>query len=344
MGFLMIDLDGHQLSSEEQDLLQHPAIAGVIYFKKNYQSPQQICELSAQIRELRPDNFLIAVDQEGGRVQRLTDPFTQLPSLGSIGELYEQDPEQAQAVCQAAAMVMACELQAVGIDFSFAPVVDLRHEHSRVIADRGFHANPAVVSKLALLYYYSLQQQGMAAVAKHFPGHGFLVADSHQELPSDQRDYATLFAHDMLPFTALIDAGVEAMMPAHIVFNQVDNLPVGFSEKWLQTILREQLGFQGAIISDDLHMQAACEYGDPVSRVRLAIQAGCDMSLLCHNRAGVYQILDNLGEHYSAASQQRLRRLQSSTHEFVAWHELRQNDTWQKNTAILASTLFGVKA
>jgi len=294
LGPVMLDLAGAELALEEREMLRHPAVGGVILFARNYEEPQQIARLTAAIRGLRNPPLVIAVDQEGGRVQRFRDGFTRLPPAGRFGLLHRRDPGRARAAARAAGWLMAAELNAVGVDFSFAPVLDLDRGISRVIGDRAFAAGAKPVCDLALAWTEGVHQAGMAAVGKHFPGHGGVAADSHAELPQDPRPLADIAGADLVPFERLIRHGLEAVMPAHVRYPQADPDPAGFSRFWLRRILREELGFQGVVFSDDLDMAAAAAAGDFAERAAAAREAGCDVLLICNNRPGALAVLASL--------------------------------------------------
>lgn len=326
LGPLMIDLESHTLSNEEQQLLQHPLVGGVILFSRNYQSPEQLTALTTEIHALRQPSLLIAVDQEGGRVQRFREGFVHLPASASLGKLYDSNHRQALKLAEQVGWLMAAELRAVGIDFSFAPVLDLGRGISTVIGDRAFHADPEVVAELAHAIMKGLRKAGMMAVAKHFPGHGFVTADSHLAVPIDERRLVDLQFEDLLPFERMIHYGLAAIMPAHVIYPQIDNQPAGFSTRWLQDILRKDLEFKGVIFSDDLSMAGAAVAGNPLARTQQALQAGCDMALICNDRAAVIQVIDNLGEYKSPVSQVRLMRLHGKT--ALDWKNLHADNRW----------------
>ncbi|KGD61289.1 Beta-hexosaminidase [Alcanivorax jadensis T9] len=289
---LMLDLEGLQVSDVEKDLLSHPGTGGLILFTRNYQDRQQLAELVRQIRAVRPE-ILIAVDQEGGRVQRFRDGFVRLPPMAALGRRYDQTPQLAMAEASLVGELMASELTELDIDLSFAPVLDLDYGTSTVIGDRSFHGDADAMIALAGAFIDGMSAAGMAATGKHFPGHGHVVADSHLELPVDPRPLAEIEAADLRPFVALAQK-LDGIMPAHVIYSAVENQTAGFSRYWLQTRLREQMGFRGVIFSDDLSMAGAHGVGGYAERARAALEAGCDMVLACNNRTGAEQVLDFL--------------------------------------------------
>ncbi|MBU1362029.1 MAG: beta-N-acetylhexosaminidase [Gammaproteobacteria bacterium] len=296
---LIIDVAGTYLNDADRRRLANPLVGGVIHFARNWQDRAQLCELNAEIKALRPD-MLICVDQEGGRVQRFkSDGFTRLPAMRSIGELWMSDPLRATRMATACGFVLGSELRACGVDLSFAPVLDLDHGASGVIGDRSFHRDPRVVALLAKSLMHGLLQAGMANCGKHFPGHGHVRADSHLEIPVDRRSLKAILSDDAQPYEWLLGP-LTAVMPAHIIFSKVDSRPAGFSRRWLQEILRGKLGFDGAIFSDDLNMEAARHIdGERVSylqAVLTALDAGCDLALLCNRSIGDEPVLDEVLE------------------------------------------------
>lgn len=292
----MLDVAGVELSPEDRERIAHPRVGGVILFTRNYESSSQLKALVASIRALRDPPPLIAVDHEGGRVQRFREGFTAVPPMRNLGQLWDRDVGAASGEAQRLGTVIAHELSAHGIDFSFTPVLDLDYGHSEVIGDRAFHRNANAVAHLASALCSGLRAGGIAAVAKHFPGHGFVAADSHHEMPRDPRSLAALEVDDLVPFAVLIREGVEAIMPAHVVYPAVDAHPAGFSRVWLTDILRRRLGFEGLIFSDDLSMAGASTAGGIPERARAALAAGCDMVLLCNDPKGQETLLESLGD------------------------------------------------
>lgn len=331
----MLDLSGPALTDAEREALRHPAAGGVILFSRNYESREQVAALVAEVHAVRTPPLLVAVDHEGGRVQRFREGFTRLPAAARFGELFDRDPRQALRLAEAAGWVMAAELRAVGVDFSFAPVLDLDRGVSRVIGDRAFHRRPEVVAQLARAFARGMQHAGMAAVGKHFPGHGSVAADSHDTLPVDPRAYADIQAEDLVAFERMIHSGLAAIMPAHVVFPAVDPRPAGFSRRWLKGVLRERLGFQGAVVSDDLSMAGAGVIADPVERARAALDAGCDLVLVCREPAGQPAVLAALVDHRDPVAQARLARLHGRGQP--CWEDLEASGEWRQATAAVAA-------
>lgn len=301
-GPVIVDVAGPELLAEDIVRLSHPLVGGVILFGRNFESRPQVAALCRQIRSLRRPPLLICVDHEGGRVQRFKEGFTAIPPMRELGKLWDRD---VLAACRRATEIgqtIGLELREVGVDLSFTPVLDLDHGPSGVIGDRSFHRDPRVVTLLAKSLNHGLLLSGMANCGKHFPGHGFAHADSHYELPVDERDLGTILADDGAPYGWLGDA-LSAVMPAHVIYPQVDPLPAGFSKKWLQTILRRRLRFTGMIFSDDLTMEAASVAGGIVERADAALGAGCDMVLVCNQPATADTLLGALkwkpGKHFA---------------------------------------------
>lgn len=308
LGPAMLDLASTEMTAEERALLTHPLVGGVILFTRNFASVAQVSRLTAEIHALRDPPLLIAVDHEGGRVQRFREGFTRLPAMRALGTLWDRDHEAAwQAAC-ATGYVLAAELRAVGVDLSFAPVLDLEYGFSTVIGDRAFHASPEAAAELAGALIDGLREAGMANVGKHFPGHGFVAADSHLAVPVDNRSFADIAANDLRPYR-LLGNKLAAVMPAHVIFDAVDARPAGFSPYWLKQVLRTDLGFDGAIFSDDLSMEGASLAGGIVDRANAALEAGCDMVLVCNAAEGARSLLQSWRPDISAGSACRLVRL-----------------------------------
>jgi len=335
LGSVMLDIEGTTLSVQDRQILKHPLVGGVILFSRNYQSIQQLTELTHEIHSLRSPPLLIAVDHEGGRVQRFRENFTQLPPCAVYGDLFDKNPDRACEIAEEAGWLLAVELRAVGIDLSFAPVLDVHHGVSKVIDNRAFHRNPDAITQLSNAMMQGMKRAGMAAVGKHFPGHGGVIEDSHHELPVDLRKFADLLLDDLVPFERLIHYGLPAIMTAHLKFPAFDDQPVSFSEKWLKKVLRGNLGFQGAIFSDDLSMGGATGVGSIVDRARAALQAGCDMILVCNDRPAAMEVLVHLGIWESPASQIRLLRLHGR--ERWDWQKLHHNADWQSAHHLISS-------
>jgi beta-N-acetylhexosaminidase len=325
----MIDIEGVELSQIDRDVLRHPLVGGVILFSRNYQSIEQVSQLSKAIHALRGEPLLIAVDHEGGRVQRFRDEFTCIPCMQSLGQAYQEDTQRGLEQAQQVAWLMAMELRQVGVDFSFAPVLDLDYGCSEVIGDRAFSADQGIVAQVAEAFQQGLQMAGMASVGKHFPGHGAVAPDSHVAIPVDERPLEEIMQHDVYPFKQLIQAGMKGIMPAHVIYQQVDALPAGFSEYWLKDVLRQQLAFQGAIFSDDLTMHGASVIGDYQQRAKQALMAGGDMALVCNNRTAVEQVIDGLsGMDISLDSVKRLIDMRPT--ERLVKGMLQQTEQWKR--------------
>ena len=290
-GPVMLGVEGTALTAADRERLAHPSTGGVILFTRNFESPAQLVALTAAVRTLREPPLLIAVDHEGGRVQRFRDGFTLIPPMRTLGEWWDRDLAGAAREAVRLGWTIATELRAGGIDFSFTPVLDLDYGASAVIGDRAFHRNPNAAAHLAAALHNGLRAGGMAAVGKHFPGHGHVTADSHVDVPIDDRPYAAIGADDLVPFAALVAHGVEGIMPAHVVYPAIDAVPAGYSHRWLQDILRGSLQFDGAIFSDDLGMAGAFAVGDIVARAEAATAAGCDIVLTSNDHAAADDLL-----------------------------------------------------
>ena len=328
LGPVLLDLKSTTLSDAEREMLRHPLVGGVIYFTRNFASPEQIAALTSEIHALRDPPLLVCVDHEGGRVQRFKTGFTRLPAVRKLGKVYDRDAKRARHLAETCGWVMAIELRAVGIDFSFAPVLDLDRGVSQVIGDRAFHTQPEAAADLAHSYMRGMHLAGMAATGKHFPGHGGCEADSHVDVPVDPRRYEDILIEDIVPFERMIHFGMEAIMPAHVIYQNVDAQPAGFSSFWLKEMLRVRLGFQGVIFSDDLNMEGARVAGGYVERARAALTAGCDMVLVCNNPQGAQQVLDGLGTHNDPVSHARLIRMHGRG--VVDRAQLQQQTQWHQ--------------
>lgn len=326
LGPLMLDLESTSLSDIEKTLLQRPVVGGLILFSRNYESPRQLLELTAAIREVRP-NLLIAVDQEGGRVQRLKAGFLELPALRLIGELYESNPEQGLKMAKVCGWAMAAEVVHHGIDFSFAPVLDLFTLGSEVIKERAFAADFETVSILAQAYVQGMNEAGMAATGKHFPGHGTVVADSHFELPVDSRSAETILQTDYQAFARSIDF-LGAIMPAHVKYPDLDDDCAGYSSFWIEQKLRGELGFEGVVFSDDLTMTAAHSAGSVCVRADLALAAGCDMVLVCNDAVGATEVADYLEAKKPISKRELSARLQTMSAQKKDLNDLYNSQRW----------------
>jgi beta-N-acetylhexosaminidase len=328
LGPVMCDLRGYTLEADECDMLCHPHVGGVILFTRNFESAEQIAALTSSIHELRQPRLLIAVDHEGGRVQRFREGFSRLPACALIGQCHTN--KEAESLALQAGWLMASELLAVGVDLSFAPVLDVGGKVSQVIGDRAFDINPERVAQLARVYMKGMKEAGMAAVGKHFPGHGSVAEDSHVAIPYDYRTYEDIQMKDLIPFERMIHAGLPALMPAHVIYPEVDKHPAGFSAIWLKHILRKQLEFQGTIFSDDLSMAGAEIMGGYPERAEAALEAGCDMVLACNNQEGAISILDNANIPSSIELHSRLIRMHGIFQNTLT--ELQQTDLWKQRS------------
>lgn len=335
LGPVMLDLRGQQLEDDERELLRHPLVGGVILFSRNYLDPDQMRNLCTEIHNLRRPPLLIGVDHEGGRVQRFHEYFTALPPCRCYGEQYDSNAEKGMHLSEQGGWVMAAELLAVGVDFSFAPVLDLDKGISAVIGNRAFHRHEDIAAILAKCFMRGMKQAGMSSVGKHFPGHGSVIQDSHVETPIDERRYEDIAMSDLLPFERLIQAGLPAVMPAHVVYPKVDDKPAGYSSTWLQRVLRRQLGFQGVIFSDDISMEGAGIAGDYSNRMRAALDAGCDMVLICNNQRAAINVLDELDTKPHPASQARFMRMHGHGSE-MSLTELQSSDRWKTTATMIA--------
>lgn len=328
-GAVMLDVAGLELTQTEREIINHPNTGAVILFARNYQDPEQVSALINAIRAARKGDILVAVDQEGGRVQRFRNGFTRLPPAA----FYQQQPELAEA----SGWLMAAEVLAVGADFSFAPVLDVDCGISEIIGDRSFATNAEKATELARAFCKGMKQAGMAATGKHFPGHGAVALDSHLTLPVDERGLDEIRARDLVPFKALIAEGLAAIMPAHVLYPKVDAQPAGFSKFWLQEILRAELRFNGTIFSDDLSMAGAAIGGDFVTRATLAQDAGCDMILVCNHPEAAETVIEQLPITQDSLREQRLQAMRGKA--MFNRVQLRQQARWQETVAALESAL-----
>jgi beta-N-acetylhexosaminidase len=309
IGPLMADIAGLTLSAEDREVLVHPLVGGVILFARNYADPQQIKALCEELRALKKPRLLIAVDHEGGRVQRFRVGFARVPAMGTLGRLYAESPLRAREDAFAHGKTIGSELAACGIDLCFAPVLDRDCGVSQVIGDRAFSEEPTVIIDLARAFRMGLREAGMAATGKHFPGHGAVAADSHHELPVDRRSLADIEANDLRPFRALIGDGIESLMMAHVRYTAVDTTPASLSRRWIQGYLRGSLKYNGAVFCDDLCMGGAAAAGEIETRAQLALDAGCDMLPVCNDRAALIKLLETIPVRQRSLSTARLQRL-----------------------------------
>ncbi|WP_350561335.1 beta-N-acetylhexosaminidase [Psychrobacter sp. CAL346-MNA-CIBAN-0220] len=331
-GVLMIDIDNTALTAEDVSLIKQAQVGGVILFARNVVDAAQVRALCDDIRYHNLD-ILIGVDQEGGRVARLREGFTSLPAMGKLGDLFDQDPSRALSCAYDCGYLMAAEVLAVGIDLSFAPVLD-RDGISQVIGDRSFHEDPQVIVALATQFMRGMKAAGMATTGKHFPGHGAVAPDSHLAEAIDTRSFDQIMASDMQPFTQTLP-WLDALMPAHVIFSQVDNKPAGFSKIWLKDIIRKQLKFDGVLFSDDLSMAAAQAAGDVSARVQAAIEAGCDIALVCNDRVAAHEAAE-AAQDLPYPNQKRIKTmcgqiplwqgdLEATCQQFEHWQQAKQN-------------------
>jgi beta-N-acetylhexosaminidase len=308
LGPAVVDPSGPVLTEDDVRRLRHSAVGGVILFARNFESPAQLQALTQDIRALREPQLLIGVDHEGGRVQRFREGFTALPPMRTLGQLWDRDREAGRAAAHAAGYVIGAELAAHGLDFSFTPVLDLDYGASSVIGDRALHYDPLAVGALGAALVRGLADGGMGAVGKHFPGHGYATADSHVAVPTDARPLSDILRKDLVPYGPAIQAGLAGVMPAHVIYPNIDAEPAGYSRVWLQEVLRGRLGFKGLIFSDDLSMEGASTAGGVAERARAALDAGCDMVLLCGDPEGQDRLLLSLQES-SLASAERAEHM-----------------------------------
>jgi beta-N-acetylhexosaminidase len=302
----MIDLEGLILKDEEVKRIKHPLVGGLILFTRNYSDTSQLKSLTGAIRKIRGHDFLIAVDHEGGRVQRFREGFTTIPAMRKLGQVWDKDPKRANHLAFLIGQIIANELRVFDIDFSFTPVLDIDFSESTVIRDRAFHANIEAIKALASSVLQGLKESGMHGVGKHFPGHGYIKADSHLSVSEDERTFDEIASKDMSIFISLIKHGLNAVMPSHVIYSKVDKHPAGFSSFWLRDQLRKRFHFKGPIFSDDMSMKAATLGGEMKDRILKALEAGCDMVLLCNSPKLVDEVLPQLDWKMSSESILRL--------------------------------------
>jgi beta-N-acetylhexosaminidase len=333
LGPLMVDVAGLELTPEDREVLRHPLVGSVILFTRNYASSEQLARLVADIHGVRAPALIVGVDHEGGRVQRFRQGgFSALPPLRRIGHEFDLDAKHGLALARSMGWLMAAELRAHGVDLSFAPCVDLDYGVSEVIGDRAFHSKPDAVAQLAIAYMAGMKDAGMAATAKHFPGHGAVIADSHKSLPVDRRGWHEMSA-DLLPYRRLIANGLPGVMVAHVLFPEVAAEPASLSRRWVQNALREELHFEGAIFTDDLSMGGAAEYGDITARATAALSAGCDVLPVCNDRASVAKLLDELECEVQPSSHLRLVRMRGRA--APERDELYAGEAWRASQELL---------
>ncbi len=338
-GPVMVDVAGPSLTDHERERLRHPLVGGVILFSRNFTDRAALTALCAEIHALREEPLLIAVDHEGGRVQRFrADGFTALPCMRDLGSLWDANQQAAMRAATAVGYVLAAELRACGVDLSFTPVLDLDYGVSKVIGDRAFHRDPAVVAMLARGLIQGLGGAGMAACGKHFPGHGAVEADSHHEIPVDERSLDRILEEDAAPYAWLGDLVLPSVMPAHVIYPQVDSAPAGFSAVWVQQILRQRLGYDGVVFSDDLTMEGATVAGDILARANAALQAGCDMVLVCNRPDLADDLLARLDFQLPSDSVNRLRRLRPKA-AAPDWDTLQRDARYQHARRIRSEIL-----
>ncbi|MCK5696852.1 MAG: beta-N-acetylhexosaminidase [Gammaproteobacteria bacterium] len=334
LGPVMVDIAGQELTADDRLLLSDPLVGGIILFSRNYHSLAQLEQLVQAIQAIKTPKLLVAVDQEGGRVQRFKDGFTLLPAMRRFGEIYNSDHKKSLALAQQCGWLMASEVCSTGVDISFAPVLDIDKGISAVIGDRAFHPDPFVVGKIAQAFIVGMAEAGMQATGKHFPGHGSIAADSHIAMPIDERPLQEIEMDDLKPFQFMIEAGLNALMMAHVIYPKIDHQPAGFSSIWMKKILREKMHFQGAIFSDDLSMEGAVVAGNYSQRAKISLDAGCDMILVCNNRPAAWDVVKNLSGYNNPASSLRLAHLHHKP--FYNRTELIKQSRWQDAKTLLA--------
>ena len=333
LGPVMLDVAGLALDDEDRKRLNHVQVGGVILFSRNYQSPEQLKSLVDELHAIRSPRLVVAVDQEGGRVQRFRQGFQQLPPMAKFGELYDEDAGRAIRYAESCAWIMASELLHYGIDLSFSPVLDLGKPISSVIGDRAFHRDPEIITRLANAWVRGMKKAGMEAVGKHFPGHGSVEGDSHHVMPFDRRGFADIEAQDLIPFRRVIATHLTGIMMAHVIYEQVDEMPAGYSRYWIEEVLRNQLEFDGIVFSDDLSMSGAESVGGYADRARASLQAGCDILLVCNNANGADEVLEALEGYNNPTSQLRMIRMHGQPS--ARSNDLFNTESWQQAIAQL---------
>lgn len=334
LGPVMVDIAGQELSADDRTLLLNPVVGGVILFSRNYHSLDQLEKLVKSIQLLKTPRLLIAVDQEGGRVQRFKDGFTILPAMRRFGEIYDTDHKLSLELARQCGWLMASEVRSTGIDISFAPVLDIDKGISSVIGDRAFHNDSFVVGKISQAFIAGMADAGMQATGKHFPGHGSIAADSHVAMPVDERSMVEIEMDDIRPFQFMIEAGINALMMAHVIYSRVDPQPAGFSSFWMKTILRDKMHFQGAIFSDDLSMEGAVIAGSYTQRAKISLETGCDMILVCNNRKAAWEVVNSLEGYANPASSLRLAHLHGK--QTISRETLVSEPRWKEAKKLLA--------
>ena len=331
LGPVMFNIEGCELTEDDRRRLTHPQAGGLVLFTRNYRNKAQLAELCHEVHALRDPQLVITVDHEGGRVQRFRDEFQAIPAMGQLGDLYDQDEAEAVRLAESFAWIMAAELRQLGVDLSFAPVLDIGNPASSVIGDRAFHRDPEAICHLANAWIRGMRAAGMEAVGKHFPGHGSVAGDSHHLTPFDQREFGEIEALDLVPFRRVIATHLAGIMMAHVVYDRVDENSAGFSRYWIETVLRGQLAFEGIVFSDDLNMSGAESVGDYPTRARRSLDAGCDIVLICNNTDAADEMLDSLQGYSNPTSQLRLVRL----HGQAVPEDLFASQQWQQACAEL---------
>ncbi|MCP3688033.1 MAG: beta-N-acetylhexosaminidase [Gammaproteobacteria bacterium] len=333
LGPVMLDIAGTSLDDSDRRRLMHRQVGGVILFARNYESPAQLKTLVEEIHGLRMPRLVVAVDQEGGRVQRFREGFQKIPPMARLGNLYDEDPGKAIQSAETIAWVMAAELLHYGVDVSFSPVLDIGIPVSKVIGDRAFHRDPESITRLANAWIRGMRKAGMEAVGKHFPGHGSVEGDSHHVMPFDRRSFEKIEALDMMPFRRVIATHLSGIMMAHVIYDQVDDMAAGYSSRWIKDILRKRLGFSGIIFSDDLTMSGAESVGSYTERANKALRAGCDVLLVCNSSEGADEVLQSLGDYDNPTSQIRMIRMHGRPPRGTA--DLFKTRIWQQAVKLL---------